>query len=564
MTLQVAVDYDAGWYSTSGPRLMGANAASEGFLRALVQYGDLTKIGGYVGKKESLEAFTRRVGEWNSTLPTSVIAHPALPELANFDVLYRGDPVLSERAWQRRTFNSAGWSLCGVTHTTCSLGALDGFRDIVTAPFEPWDAVVCTSQAVRTTVLQVLESYGQYLHSLGGGSFQPKLELPVIPLGVDYDTLATDGNNPLYRRTHRAALGIANDDLVFLFLGRLVYHAKAHPLPMFLALRQAAEATGKTLHLIMAGWFGSPEIEKVFRASVGICPQVKVHFVDGRRPEIRQQIWAAADVFISLVDNIQETFGLTPLEAMSARLPVIVSDWDGYRENVRHEIDGLLIPTYAPPFGGQELLLMHHLGNLTFDEYGGSVCQSSAVDVAAVTAACIRLIKHPELRQQMGMAGQERARQHFAWQHIIKRYVELWEELKRRRLAAGGTSTAAHPMPWLQDPFVAFGHYPTLQLGPQTKLQLTTDGLRTLQDPRVLEAIYQHRLLRFVTARGLLFEPEDAQRILHTFSAGPALIQAALADASGDRLKRTWRTIGWLLKINLLSVVDRPAPRPSP
>jgi len=39
--------------------------------------------------------------------------------------------------------------------------------------------------------------------------------------------------------------------------------------------------------------------------------------------------WQAAGVFIALSDKIQETLGLTPLEAMAEGLPVIVSDWDG-------------------------------------------------------------------------------------------------------------------------------------------------------------------------------------------------------------------------------------------
>jgi glycogen synthase len=48
-------------------------------------------------------------------------------------------------------------------------------------------------------------------------------------------------------------------------------------------------------------------------------------------------------------DNIQETFGLTPLEAMAAGLPVIVGDWDGYKDTVRDGVDGFRIPSLMPP-----------------------------------------------------------------------------------------------------------------------------------------------------------------------------------------------------------------------
>jgi hypothetical protein len=65
------------------------------------------------------------------------------------------------------------------------------------------------------------------------------------------------------------------------------------------------------------------------------------------------QLYQAADFFISPSDNIQETFGLTVLEALASGLPVLASDWDGYKDMVEHEVNGLLVPTHA---GGDELL----------------------------------------------------------------------------------------------------------------------------------------------------------------------------------------------------------------
>ena len=72
------------------------------------------------------------------------------------------------------------------------------------------------------------------------------------------------------------------------------------------------------------------------------------------------QVGSVRDIFCSLSDNIQETFGITPIEAMSAGLPVVVSDWDGYRDTVRDGIDGFRVPTQMPPPGyGDELALRH-------------------------------------------------------------------------------------------------------------------------------------------------------------------------------------------------------------
>ena len=63
--------------------------------------------------------------------------------------------------------------------------------------------------------------------------------------------------------------------------------------------------------------------------------------------------WAAADLFLSLVDNPQETFGLAPVEAMAAGVPVVVSDWDGYRYTVSDGVEGFRVPTLAPAYAQQ-------------------------------------------------------------------------------------------------------------------------------------------------------------------------------------------------------------------
>ena len=149
--------------------------------------------------------------------------------------------------------------------------------------------------------------------------------------------------------------------IIVLYMGRLSFHAKAHPLAMYQALESAYKHTKKNILLIECGWFANEHIKSSFEvAAKSIAPSIKVKFIDGRESENRQFAWAAADIFCSLSDNIQETFGITPIEAMASGLPVIVSDWNGYRDSVRHDVDGFRVKTTIPESGlGFDLLKRH-------------------------------------------------------------------------------------------------------------------------------------------------------------------------------------------------------------
>ena len=129
---------------------------------------------------------------------------------------------------------------------------MEAIGTFATAPLQSWDAVICTSQAVRDTLQGVLDNWQEYLRArFGHGSQSPaQLQLPVIPLGINTTTFAPDAHaRGDFRRDHQ----IDDDAVAALFLGRLSATAKAHPLPMFRGLQAAHERTKRKVHLILAG-----------------------------------------------------------------------------------------------------------------------------------------------------------------------------------------------------------------------------------------------------------------------------------------------------------------------
>ena len=238
----------------------------------------------------------------------------------------------------RRLYGDANWSLSGITHTTSSATAMDDIVELLTAPIMPWDSLICTSTAVKKNVEVMLQSQADYLKKRLGISKLVLPLLPVIPLGIhteDFDFSNDD------KSTARKNIGINNSDLVVLYTGRLSFHAKAHPLPMYLGLEGAAKKSKQDVVLVECGWHANPAIAESFAEAAKLaCPSVRVIQLDGREEKNRKNAWGSADVFCSLSDNIQETFGIVPIEAMAAGLPVVVSDWDGYKDTVRDGIDG--------------------------------------------------------------------------------------------------------------------------------------------------------------------------------------------------------------------------------
>ncbi len=230
--MNAALHYTVEAFDTSRPKLMGRHAAGEGFLRGYARRAAADALLCYTRTEEEFAHFKNRVAAFaGKPRPCRRIAPGDGEGLRQAGCLFYPAPTLGELAWQRRHGSARSHSLCGVTHTTASEGVMDGLGNMLVAPFLPWDAVICTSTAVKATIEHVHARWGAYLDEKFGGNARTPVQLPVIPLGVECDDFAPSPKTEKARNELRKRFSIAKDDLAVLFMGRLSYHAKAHPLP---------------------------------------------------------------------------------------------------------------------------------------------------------------------------------------------------------------------------------------------------------------------------------------------------------------------------------------------
>ncbi len=557
--MTAAIYYHPEAYTTSGPKLMGRNAAGESFLKGYLKHSQASEFWVQVQKPEHGQHFAQTVKAMGRPQAVKAVEAANLSALHKVGTVYYPGPGIGEHA-QHRAMAGAGfsnphtaWSLCGITHTTSSAGAMDALAELITAPVQSWDAVICTSTAVKDNVQRLLQAQVNYLQERLGVSKLVLPLLPVIPLGIHTQDFVYSQDQ---KAKARQSLGADANTLVVLFMGRLSFHAKAHPLAMYQALQTAAQQvaqTGQKIMLVECGWHANDFIQKAYQDAAQLaCPSVQVRTLDGRLAEHRQTAWAGADVFCSLSDNIQETFGIVPIEAMAAGLPVVVSDWDGYKDTVRHGTDGFRIATCMPDAGlGGDLALRHALQVDTYDMYCGHTCSMVSVDIEATAQAFVQLAQSAELRQRMGQAGKERAQSVYDWSVIIAQYEDLWQQQTQLRLAAQSKAQQAQlaqAWPARLDPFQAFAAYPSSVLKPTTQLALV-DASADLAMARV----NQYKGLAMVNfAKWVLPSDSEIAAVLQLAESGPCTAQALVQGVAADRQAFVFRALVWLMKLGVL------------
>lgn len=466
--------------------IMGANVAMHSFFEAALRYSCASEVVIFT-HPTSVTCVTRALNRNLAALASRRISVRAYGDLVGersyrgfnnwFDLALNFAPAGSLRS----EYPSAPFAISATHHTISYRGLLyDRILPILLTETLPCDSLVCATSASRIALVRLLDYVKREFNEAHGTDLSYGGRFETIPWGVD-----TDRFRPAEKKFARKQLGLPRDGLILLYLGRLSPVDKADLLPFLQVFNRLCKANrGQRLHLVLAGTQAGDYVTSIYKhaSSLDLTRLIKV-IENPKQPSV---LYAASDIFVSPVDNIQESFGLVILEALASGLPQVVPDWNGYRDLVSHGKSGFLVPTYWTKCDADLCLASPFFsGDEAFDHI--SLAQSVAIDLNEYERYLTILIKNPELRASMGEQARLSAISNFSWCSVIKRFDSLWEESAQiaSRLAGRTLRRRCYARPAY---FESFGHYATLHLGAHFKLRLTVLGREALESRGLLRS----------------------------------------------------------------------------
>jgi glycosyltransferase involved in cell wall biosynthesis len=208
-------------------------------------------------------------------------------------------------------------------------------------------------------------------------------KVSVIPNGINpADYPESDGNR------FRARYGIGDAPMI-LFLGRLNI-IKGPDMLLEAFCRCSHDECMKTSHLVLAGPDGGmlKELRQMVESS---SVKDRIHFTGHIGGAEKSDAYRAADFLV--IPSRQEAMSIVVLEAGIAGTPVLITDQCGFDD----------VATVA----------------------GGMVVAAS---IEGLQKGLLSMINDPKL-EIMGQNLMEFTREHFLWDHIVSRYLELFSRI---------------------------------------------------------------------------------------------------------------------------------------
>lgn len=513
----------------SGKNMVGRNMANHFFFRALLRYGTFDEYHFFLSNRAHRNLFEQQHGPLFATLNVGdkirLFDRIDLPDaLAKYDytVIHQSDHVTHMASVVRlRNVTGAQVPITAFIHSLSYPSYMTRYMELNGSDLSSSDAIICSSECGKEVVRKCLDAAALL------GQEPSSVTLEVIPLGIDEQPHEKSSSSA------REVIGIAKDEVVGLCFGRFSDFDKMDLFPLLQALK---DVPGKRNKLILAGAIHDEEYFKILQLWVkALGLQKRVTVAIQPDDEKKRDLFAAADFFVSIADNPQETFGLTVLEAMHAGTPQIVSDFNGYRELVGDEA-GIRVPTLwadlAPLAQVEALMDMR-----TLHRY---LAQSICVDMSALKQALRTMYFDKSVREKYGKQSKERFENNFAHKKTIARLEAFWISQKEGYVGAAKSNAGLS----MNIPRT-FSHYVTQHIL-ESDLVQSTPFAKQLHDasiaypmlPAMAELLDSKMITKVVSS---CFTPKAVNEIYELYTGN-------------------WRIqflVMWMLKHDLLEIIPK-------
>lgn len=336
-------------------------------------------------------------------------------------IIHNPGQLAGVNLWRlRKNISPFPFPVTSLNHTFSYPWMRTTILDLLNEDILPCDGIICPSMSAANQLIELVNDVGKDIDETNREALIKRII--TFPFGVDIHYF-----KPRNKIEVRQLLGLPENSEIFLWMGRLSPFDKADLTPLLRIFKKLKiENPDKNPILLVAGNDKYGYSSLLTELSVRLEINDSVLIWTELPTCIIPLLYSSADVFVSPVDNLHETFGISVLEAMSSGLPVIASDLSGYRELIREDSTGYLIKTrwsnidrFLEPVEGINSWLESHF----------IASQSIVVDMEHFYKRMDLLLNNEDLRLSMSQKSREHVLNNYSWEKVISLLEAYWKDL---------------------------------------------------------------------------------------------------------------------------------------